>query len=333
MKKKTMTVPLLSVIVPFYNVEQYWQRCLASLSDQPYDRRVEYILVDDGSTDGSASIAQRYCLERPEQFRIIHQENRGSGAARNAALRQAKGRYVGFADADDWIEPGMFTRMLDTALHRNADVVLCDVYKVSVSGRKRRISYMHTGEGGVDPAADKTFVFASGFSPWNKLIDKTLFLHNDLFFAEGILHQDLAVLPAVLSRSGKIVNVSEPLYNHVVRPGSSVRLWSDKVYDIFKALDRLKAVLPSRYDDEMEYLTIRELFYHVLPEHYRPDASFRRFFEAAVSRFLADYPLWQDNPYVRESGLPHRLYLQLISGNRVWPVALASRYKRLRERR
>ena len=330
MKKKMMADPLLSVVVPFYNDEQYLKRCLSSLSEQSYDMRIEYILVDDGSTDGSPAIAETFRSRYPQRCRILRQENRGSGAARNIAIRQARGNYVGFVDADDWIEPGMFTQMLDTALHRNADVILCDFYKVVASGKKQRITFLHTGETGIVPEEHRSFVFESGFSPWNKLIRKELFMQNDLFFAERMLHQDVAVLPAVLAKSNKIINVSKPLYNYFVRPGSSVRSWNQNVYDIFKALDYLKARLPDSYDDEMEYLVIRELFYHVLPDQYRSGESYRQFFEEAVSYFLNHYPFWEENPYIAGDGRLHRLYLKRLLKNQEWPIALASKYKQLK---
>lgn len=105
-----MTNPEVSIIVPVYNVEKYLHQCLDSIQAQTF-RNWECIVVDDGSTDSSASICDLYS-HADSRFIVIHKENGGVSSARNAALEIARGEFIGFADPDDWCEPGMFGHLL-----------------------------------------------------------------------------------------------------------------------------------------------------------------------------------------------------------------------------
>ena len=115
----------LSIIVPVYNVRAYLPACLDSLVNQTLDN-YEVILVDDGSSDGSAEIIKDYCERYPELIRSIRVENGGQGRARNFAIEMARGDYLGFVDSDDWITADMYEKLYNTAVRENADVVVCD---------------------------------------------------------------------------------------------------------------------------------------------------------------------------------------------------------------
>ena len=101
-----MDNPLITVIVPVYNIEDYLPRCVHSITAQTY-RHLEIILVDDGSTDGTGLLCDRLA-EEDERIRVYHKENGGSSSARNLALAHANGEYVGFVDSDDYIAPDMY---------------------------------------------------------------------------------------------------------------------------------------------------------------------------------------------------------------------------------
>lgn len=115
--------PLISVIVPVYNVERYLERCLRSLLGQTY-RRMEFLLVDDGSTDASGAICDRFAAA-DNRIRVIHQKNAGVSAARNAGLDAAEGDYIGFCDPDDYIEPDMYEYLFALLLRKDADIAAC----------------------------------------------------------------------------------------------------------------------------------------------------------------------------------------------------------------
>ena len=114
-------MPLLSVIIPIYNARTYIEKCIKSIIRQSF-WDYELILVDDGSVDGSGYICDTYA-EQDNRIHVIHQLNQGVSAARNAGLEAASGRYVCFADADDWIEPDLFKICIDTIESNGADIL------------------------------------------------------------------------------------------------------------------------------------------------------------------------------------------------------------------
>lgn len=121
--QQTMPSPLISVIVPIYNMESLLPRCLDSLAAQTL-RDLEIICVDDGSTDGSGGIVRKYA-SGDSRFRLITQENSGRAEARNAGIRAAAAPYLGFADPDDYVEPDMYERLYRLAKESGADMVQC----------------------------------------------------------------------------------------------------------------------------------------------------------------------------------------------------------------
>lgn len=123
-----MEKELISVIIPCYNVEKYIDRCMESVLNQTY-RNLEIILVDDGSTDGTGEIIKKYA-EHDHRIKILHQKNKGAGAARNAGMEIASGSYIGFVDSDDWIAEDMYEYLIGIIKEEDADIAACDFYAV-----------------------------------------------------------------------------------------------------------------------------------------------------------------------------------------------------------
>ncbi len=134
----------LSVIIPVYNVENYLMQCVVSVLQQTYTD-LEVILVNDGSTDGSAAICNALA-ETDHRIVVIHQKNAGVSAARNVGIRKASGDYLTFVDSDDWIEREMYKTMLETAqAHGNPDVVMCDFMNVLGKEKLKIGSHLRAG--------------------------------------------------------------------------------------------------------------------------------------------------------------------------------------------
>ena len=125
---------LISVIVTAYNIERYLPRCLDSLIAQTY-QRLEIIVVDDGSTDRTGQICDRYAAECP-RISVIHKENGGPSAARNAGVKIAKGDYIGYVDGDDWVEPDMYEEMLRACTDLQVPVAICTYRQVGEGAEK-----------------------------------------------------------------------------------------------------------------------------------------------------------------------------------------------------
>ena len=207
--------PLISVIIPVYNVEKYLHRCLDSVIAQTY-QNLEIICVDDGSIDDSGKICDQYAV-RDARIKVIHQENQGLSAARNKGLDAAEGEYIAFVDSDDYILEDMYKKMLDKLLNYNVDLCVCQwQYELSdgrqvvkrkniaptIYGRKTslefaRFLYMGNYENGVVVAA------------WNKLYRRALL---DKIRFEGRIHEDEAVSGRIMAKNISVYVMEEQFY-------------------------------------------------------------------------------------------------------------------------
>lgn len=118
---------MISIIVPIYNAAQYLEQCLSSICGQTY-ADIEVIIVDDGSSDGSLAICERF-QKQDSRVMVIHKENGGPVSARKLGISHASGEYIAFVDGDDWIEPNMYERMYHMITSQNVDVVMCGRYE------------------------------------------------------------------------------------------------------------------------------------------------------------------------------------------------------------
>lgn len=125
----------VSIIIPIYNAKAFLAECLTSVQKQTF-RDWECICVDDGSSDESPSIVEKFA-EKDTRFRLIRQKNTGPGGARNTALKGARGEYFAFVDADDLVHPEMLKRLLDLAKTHRADLVVCDYFRFESDGEFR----------------------------------------------------------------------------------------------------------------------------------------------------------------------------------------------------
>lgn len=116
-----MDSPYLTIIIPVYNTEKYLKKCLDSVISQAI-KNIEIICIDDGSTDNSPAILDEYA-KRDDRIKVIHKTNGGLVSVRKHGVVEAKGKYIGFVDSDDWVEPDMFERLYNTAIKYNADMV------------------------------------------------------------------------------------------------------------------------------------------------------------------------------------------------------------------
>lgn len=235
----------LSIIVPVYNAAGYLSRCVDSLLAQKVSP-MEIILVNDGSKDNSLDIMKRYEARYPDIIRTLDLSNGGQGRARNHALEIARGEYVGFADSDDWASDEMFSRLVSVADSEQADVVVCDSWRVEENGTF------------YEKACPQDHPLAAAGSVWNKLIRRSLI--GEIRFPEGVWYEDFSFTAKILIRSGKTIFLPEPLYNYRSGHPSTMRNQnSRKNLDILTVMDGIIAFFGSRDRNKIEFLLINHI--------------------------------------------------------------------------
>lgn len=210
---------LISIIVPVYNVEDYLCKCIESLINQTL-KDIEIILVNDGSTDTSPQICDRYA-KKDKRIKVIHKENGGLSDARNTGISVANGKFIAFLDSDDWVNLEMYEKLYSYACVNDADIVQCDFMKVyneenfSCNNIDTKTE-LHTGIQALNHLHGnrhgKTVVV------WNKIYKKELF--RDIRFPKGRIHEDEFIMYKILHKSNKIIDTNLPMVYYRQRNGS-----------------------------------------------------------------------------------------------------------------
>ncbi len=212
---KLKDCPLISVIVPAYQVEQYLERCVNSILNQSY-HNLEIILVDDGSTDQGGAICDRYGAQNT-MVKVIHQNNQGLSAARNTGIEASTGEWICFVDSDDYIEGNMLESMYRALTEDLSDMAICgfercrDEDHVEVESFERQcICPYEALERGM---ADSLFSIAC-----NKLIRRRCL--GEIRFPKGKIHEDEFTTYKIVDRCEKISLVDGEFYHHMLRSES-----------------------------------------------------------------------------------------------------------------
>ncbi|WP_338778803.1 glycosyltransferase [Metabacillus sp. FJAT-52054] len=211
--------PLLSIIVPVYNVEKYLAKCLDSIIDQTYSN-LEIIVVNDGSKDKSKLICNDYAL-KDKRINVIHKENGGLSSARNTGLEIATGKYIGFVDSDDWIDSDMYETLLSSATKFNSDIVECNVRYVY----KNKIEENVSGETIVCDNKAALSYFLSDYKYFKPMVCNKIF-HRNIFkslrFKEGYIHEDGFFTYKALYKAEKVVYTAVAKYNYLQNRDGSI---------------------------------------------------------------------------------------------------------------
>lgn len=214
-----ITHTLVSVIIPIYNVERYLKKCLDSVENQTY-HELEIILIDDGSTDNSPIICDKYA-EKDPRITVLHKKNEGLSSARNAGLDIATGDYISFIDSDDWVSPHYIETLFSLAQHNKADIAIIEnklVYSDSCdnSDDKPPFTKCYTNLEALEDLFSKNLVSLT--VSWGKLYSRNLFSH--IRFPIGKIHEDEFTTFELFYNSKKLVYTNQCLYFYRQRTDS-----------------------------------------------------------------------------------------------------------------
>lgn len=215
--------PLISVIIPVYNVESYLRECVESVINQTY-KNIEIILVDDGSTDSSGKICEEY-LDKDSRVTVIHQQNGGLSAARNTGYDACNGEYVYFLDSDDYINPKTLAALVDTAKKDSSDIVFFDAVSFAdTDDFKVKQNYLRKNRYktncGRNVFAELTKNNDYHSAVYLMLFSRAFLEQNGLRFVPDILHEDMVFTFYALLKAATVSQCPEVLYHRRYRKDS-----------------------------------------------------------------------------------------------------------------
>ncbi len=301
----------ISVIVPIYNVEKYLDKCLDSLVNQTL-KDIEIILVNDASPDNSKKIVDKY-LKKYKNIKYFEKENGGQGSARNLGLKHAEGEYIAYVDSDDYIDLDMLLKMYDKAIEDNADVVICGNKVVNLDD-KVIDTYLPCITDDIN-----VNILLGNMAVWNKIYKKEII---DIEFREKLWYEDIDFTAKLLLGKAKVSFVNEPLYNYLLRPGSTMNNQNvDRNLELIPAFDSMieyfkKKNLYDKVYSELEFLAIYHMYIMGIARVLRIDVPYK-----SKNRIINDYkkyikqqfPCFKNNRYIKYISKNRKLIYNLIN--------------------
>ena len=256
---------MISVIIPVYNVERYLEECLNSLQHQTYTD-IEVILVNDGSTDNSKTICERYC-EEDNRFLLINQKNQGQSVARNVGVVASKGEYIAFVDSDDILQRNYLEKLMQ---YMTEDV---DIVESNFTVSKKEFLFEKSKETiiifeGNSQEAVKIFPnHVLSVNPVTKLYRREIV--EAVPYPEGLIYEDIYCGIGMLKYIRKIIKIDYVGYYYRQHQASTMHQdFSPKKLDVFTVCDKLVEL----YIDREELLPyIGSFLVHKATEHYQND--------------------------------------------------------------
>ncbi len=230
---------LISIIVPVYKVEKYLNRCVDSIINQTY-KNLEIILVDDGSPDNCPKICDEYA-KKDDRIKVIHKENGGLSDARNAGIKIANGKYIGFVDSDDWISVDFYSELYKLLTKYDADIAICDFIRTDdnekiIINNKNKIENVYTQEQYLERYF-KVGYQTTEYYAWNKLYKKSLMSEEQ--YPKGLTSEDVLGTYKAILKSERIAKTNEKLYFYRYNNQSITGKFTNKDFDLIQIWDKV----------------------------------------------------------------------------------------------
>ena len=305
-------MPKVSIIVPFYNVENYIEKCLETLVNQSL-KDIEIILVNDGSKDRSAYVVNKFLKQYPEKIIYLEKENGGLSDARNFGIPHAKGEYIAFLDSDDYVEKDMYENMYELAKKEDSDMVECDFYWQYPDKLKKDEGVIYQGK---KEMIEKVRVVA-----WNKLIKREILEKNqEIRFPKGLRYEDVEFTYKLVPYIEKVSFLKKTCVHYIQREGSISNKQNERNKEIFDVLDNVISYYKEKeiydtYKDELEYIYIRYAFCSSLLRIVKiQDAETEeKLLNLTWEKVNSTFPNWKKNPILKNNKSLKNLYLRTIN--------------------
>lgn len=253
---------LITVVVPIYKVEKYLEKCIDSIIKQTYEN-LEIILVDDGSPDKCPQICDEYA-KNDSRIRVIHKENGGVSSARNIGMENARGKWIAFIDADDWIEEKYFEKMLDRVKTNDADIVLCGYNRVMPN-----CNIKINSNGGDEKVNAKEYLIKvlnpqTGYGFVHMKIIKKQVIGDTRFDTDLKVGEDALFNIEISKKINTAILVKEALYNYRNNSESVVKKFDKNYVDKYlKSMVKNRKYIFENYNDE----EIKQNYYNFVAFH------------------------------------------------------------------
>lgn len=293
----------ISVIVPVYNIEKEISKCLNSLVNQKFDD-YEVIVVNDGSTDDSQIVIDKYVKTYPDIIKAFKKKNGGLSDARNYGIKKARGNYISFVDGDDFVSNNML-QVLYKKAQEGYDIVSFNYSKIWDDGKKLNFYNSFTSN-------YRGFIVNFPMA-WNKLYKKSLF-DDEFKFKKGVYYEDLELIPSLVLKTDKIAFIEDCLYFYYQRSSSIMNqnVFNEKLLDIFVVLNSLEERFKTHekyqfYEGELEYLNVEHLLYSAGLRFSLFPNDGKKYIEKVSSIIKNKYPNFKRNRYYKMKSIKFKV--------------------------
>ena len=323
---------LLSIVIPVYNTKDYLEGCLNSvLANDCSD--CEIILIDDGSTDGATpALCDALAARHAPLVRVIHQENRGLGGARNTGLEAARGDYLFFPDSDDKVTPDALALLKSAIRQTGADIIAFDFCSDDGQGTLTPMKSSYCYPAGAFRLEEHPEFLLSQPSAWSRIWRRRLFLDSGIRYPGRVWYEDLRTSMKLFALADSIFTLDKPLYHYLQRPGSIMRSSNvDRNREIVEAFEDL---LPW-YQNRGLWEQYRDVLCRLCIDHLYLAASVRVLLADRHHPLLRElpqylrktFPDYRDNPYLPQLTPLRKLAFRLLEGRHYRVLALLFRFR------
>ncbi len=256
-----------SIVIPAYNTEKYIERCIKSILGQNYSN-LQIIVVNDGSSDTTEAIVRKMAAVYSE-ICLVSQENKGAAAARNKGVKFVDGDYFMYVDSDDYIQKGCLREIEKHLIDEEYDILSFNLLTARENGKINTIQEINEKYRGKHCAMKEKELLKVPTLPVCKFYRSKWYKENEFLFPEGLLYEDVPLVPFMIAKASSIYIIDTPYYVYLQRENSTMhRAIDSKMLDIIKAMRYCKklflnANMYSYYYEEIEYIAVCTVFFQI----------------------------------------------------------------------
>lgn len=292
----------ISIIVPIYNTEKYLKKCLDSLINQTKEN-IEFILINDGSTDKSEEIIKSYNDKRIKYYK---NKNRGIGKTRNFGIEKSNGEYLMFIDSDDYVSNNCCEEMYKKAKDEKADIVVADYYK-EMEGKIEYFKLQDFETSSLDENTELLHIINTG--PCNKIYKRSLVLDSGALFDEQYKYEDTPFVMKCIKYAKKICKINEAYSYYCIHSKSETTIRDERVFDILEIVKIVRGYYndDKKYRESLDIFTVDLITNYTIQQRYQKNKKIRnKFIDACFDFMKKNIKDYKNKKYYQNKGLLRR---------------------------